>query len=78
MGFETKRDEKRISILFRIPLIRHVRAIIELLIMFFWRNYFGKGDFVHPVEEELELIYHIWSGKDKKRRDYIKKELYHT
>lgn len=78
MGFKAKRDENRIGWIFRFPLIRHVRAVIELLYMFFWRNYFNDGEFCDPHKDEVQLIYDIWSGKEKKRRFYIKKNMYRT
>lgn len=78
METKNKRTTHSVNILWRLPLIRHVRAIVELIVMFFWRNYFGKGEYCGASDKEVEFIYDIWSGHEKERRFYIHKDMYRT
>jgi len=78
MEIKTERAAHTVKSFWRIPLIRHVRAVLELIIMFFWRNYFGKGEYAFPCKREVEYIYDIWAGHEKERRFYIYKDMYRT
>ena len=65
-----------INVFWRLPLIRHLRSVLELLVMFYWRNVFGPGCHVSPSQKEIDFIYDIWSGREFPRDMYIPKGLY--
>jgi hypothetical protein len=69
-------NEKKVNVFLRLPVVRHLRAVFELLVMFFWRNYFGDGGYVYPHKEEVALVYDIWYGNEKSRELYIPKDTY--
>jgi hypothetical protein len=71
METKTKGTADTVNVILRLPVIRHVRAIFELIIIFFWRNWFGHGVYIHPHKEEIEKVYHIWCGTDKKAHFYM-------
>lgn len=75
---EQKTERTANYLILRLPVIRHARAIYELLVMFFYRNSFGDGVYVAPHPKEIEMIYHIWAGIEKKRRFYIGSLTYKT
>jgi len=66
---------KEDNILLRLPIIRHARAIFELLNIFFWKNTLGKGDYIQPEGDDIENIYNIWYGH-KSEKISLPNELY--
>jgi len=47
-----------------LPVIRHLRAITKLILLFFWQNLFDSNTIIHPSEREIEEIYNVWYAKD--------------
>ena len=67
MESNSKANESKVNIIFRLPGIRHIRAVFELLNIFFWKNTLGKGDYIQPDGDDIEKVYNIWYGLSGKK-----------
>ncbi len=71
MATRNKTITRVILFVVNFPIIRHLLSVAEVLILFFWRNYFGDGTYVNPDPVDIEMLYDLWAGKYKGRDKYI-------